>query len=255
VHFTSPIRRYPDLEIHRTVKALIRGAKPDTSAAGLESLADSATRSSLRERASMEIEREVVDLHRALLMRDRIGDVLEGTVTGLTGTGAYVSLDAPYVDVLVRFESMGPDRYELGDDEITLVGQRSGDTIALGDRMVVTIEDVAVLRRTVYAKRVLPAGLVDDESFEDAPPKLMARPRVQVHGTSARGIRGAGARTNVRGPRGGTATAVSRDRRDGGKGAQGAKGGQSPRGGQGQKGAQGPKGGKSTKPAQKKRRR
>jgi ribonuclease R len=252
VHFTSPIRRYPDLEIHRTVKALIRGAKPDTSEAGLESLADSATRSSLRERASMEIEREVVDLHRALLMRDRIGDVLEGTVTGLTGTGAYVSLDAPFVDVLVRFESMGPDRYELGDDEITLVGQRSGDTIALGDRMVVTIEDVAVLRRTVYAKRVLPAGLIDDESFEEAPRKPLARPRAQVHGTSSRGIRG-GARTNVRGPRGGTATAVSRDRRDGGgksgPGGKGGKGGQSARGGQASKG------GKSTKPAQKKRRR
>jgi ribonuclease R len=160
VHFTSPIRRYPDVEIHRAVKRLIRGGKPDTSAAALEALASSATRSSARERAVMDIEREVVDLCRALLMRNRIGEILDGTVTGLTGTGAYVSLDAPYVDVLVRFEAMGPDRYEMGDDEISVVGARSGDVIALGDRMVVAIDDVAVLRRTVYARRVVPEAIL-----------------------------------------------------------------------------------------------
>jgi len=197
VHFTSPIRRYPDLEVHRTVKSLLRGKKPDVSAAALESLAESASRSSLRERAAMEIEREVVDLHRALLMRDRIGDVLEGTVTGLTGTGAYVSLDAPFVDVLVRFEGMGPDRYELGDDEITLIGQRSGDTIALGDRMVVTIEDVAILRRTVYARRVVPEALLD----EMPRPALGARPRARVHGVSPKGIRSSAARPGVQSSR------------------------------------------------------
>ncbi|HEX6763937.1 MAG TPA: RNB domain-containing ribonuclease, partial [Polyangiaceae bacterium] len=160
VHFTSPIRRYPDVEIHRAVKRLVRGGKPETSAAALEALQTSANRSSTRERAVMEIEREVVDLCRALIMRERIGDVLEGTVSALTGTGAYVSLDAPFVDVLVRFEAMGPDRYETGDDEISVVGSRSGDVIALGDRMVVAIDDVAILRRTVYARRVVPEAIL-----------------------------------------------------------------------------------------------
>ena len=169
VHFTSPIRRYPDVEIHRAVKRLVRGGKPDTTASGLETLAESAARSSARERAVMDIEREVVDLCRALLMRNRIGDVLEGTVTGLTGTGAYVSLDAPFVDVLVRFEGMGPDRYEVGDDEISVVGARSGDTIALGDRMVVAIEDVAILRRTVYARRVVPEAML--RKYEENAPR------------------------------------------------------------------------------------
>jgi ribonuclease R len=169
VHFTSPIRRYPDVEIHRAVKRLVRGGKPDTSASGLETLAESAARSSARERAVLDIEREVVDLCRALLMRNRIGDVLEGTVTGLTGTGAYVSLDAPFVDVLVRFEGMGPDRYEVGDDEISVVGARSGDAISLGDRMVVAIEDVAILRRTVYARRVVPEAML--RKFEETAPR------------------------------------------------------------------------------------
>ncbi|HSU42445.1 MAG TPA: ribonuclease R [Polyangiaceae bacterium] len=156
VHFTSPIRRYPDVEVHRAVKRLLRGGKPDTSAAALEALAQSATRASTRERAAMEVEREVVDLYRTLLMRDRVGETHEGTVTALVGSGVYVSLDSPFVDVLIRFEGLGPDRYESSEDEISVVGVRSGDTISLGDRLFVTIEDVAVLRRTVYARRVVP---------------------------------------------------------------------------------------------------
>jgi len=63
--------------------------------------------------------------------------------------------------VLVKFESMGPDHYQLADDELSIVGARSGDSIALGDRMVVVIEDVAVLRRSVYGKRVVPEAVLE----------------------------------------------------------------------------------------------
>ncbi len=160
VHFTSPIRRYPDVEVHRAVKHLLRGGRPKTTPAELGALAENATHSSVRERASMDIEREVVDLHRALLMRDRIGETYEGTVTGVVGSGVYVSLDQPYVDVLVRFESLGPDHYELGEDEISVSGARSGDRIDLGDRMLVTIEDVAVIRRSIYGRRVVPEAVL-----------------------------------------------------------------------------------------------
>ncbi|MGC4090722.1 MAG: VacB/RNase II family 3'-5' exoribonuclease [Polyangiaceae bacterium] len=161
VHFTSPIRRYPDILVHRAVKHLLRGNKPKNAPDALEALAESAQLSSERERAAMEIEREVVDLYRALLMQQHVGDVLEGTVTALVGSGAFVALDAPFVEVLVRFESMGPDRYELSDDELAVVGSRSGDSISLGDRMVVVVEDVAILRRTVYARRVVPDALLE----------------------------------------------------------------------------------------------
>jgi ribonuclease R len=203
VHFTSPIRRYPDVEIHRAVKHLIRGGKPDTSEAGLETLAASAQRASTRERAAMEIEREVVDLHRALLMRSRLGDVLEGTVNAIVSSGIYVSLDAPFVDVLVRFESLGPDRYETGADEISVVGVRSGDNIALGDRMVVVIEDVAILRRTVYARRVVPESLV--QQFEDELPRDVEGPRHERPNERARTrasteVRGGAKRVSHRGP-------------------------------------------------------
>jgi ribonuclease R len=161
VHFTSPIRRYPDILVHRAVKHLLHGGTPKNWPAALEELAEGALRASERERASMEIEREVVDLYRTLLMRDRVGDVAEGTVTSVVGSGAFVALDEPFVEVLVRFESMGPDHYSLGEDEISIVGSRSGDAISLGDRMAVVIEDVAVMRRTVYARRVVPEALLN----------------------------------------------------------------------------------------------
>ena len=166
LHFTSPIRRYPDVQVHRAVKNLLRGGKPITSEPAIEELAQSATAASVRERAAMDVEREVVDLYRCLLMRDHIGETCEGVVTALVGSGAYVTLDAPFVDVLVKHESMGPDQYELSDDELSVVGIRSGDTISLGDRLAVVIEDVAILRRQVLARRVVPDSVreaMDDE--------------------------------------------------------------------------------------------
>lgn len=154
LHFTSPIRRYPDIEVHRAVKRVLRGGRPDTSASAVEALRAHATAASVRERAVMDVEREVVDLYRTLLMRDRTGDELDGTVMSFSGAGAYIALDEPFVDVLVRFDALGEDRYELDDDELSAAGVRSGDRVTLGDRVRVVIEDVAVLRRTTYARRV-----------------------------------------------------------------------------------------------------
>jgi ribonuclease R len=144
----------------------------------------------------MDVEREVVDLYRCLLMRDHIGETCEGVVTALVGSGAYVTLDTPFVDVLVRHESMGPDQYELSDDELSVVGIRSGDTISLGDRIAVVIEDVAILRRQTLAKRVVPEAVLQaledgagerSESSEKPGSRAPGRrgPRVPVRGRGA----------------------------------------------------------------------
>jgi len=175
LHFTSPIRRYPDVQVHRAVKHLLRGGKPVSTEAALEELAQSATAASVRERAAMDVEREVVDLYRALLMRDHIGETCEGVVTALVGSGAFVTLDAPFVDVLIKYESMGPDHYEMSEDELSVVGTRSGDTVSLGDRIAVVIEDVAILRRQVLARRVVPDEVIEAlDSGESVEPRESA---------------------------------------------------------------------------------
>jgi ribonuclease R len=94
-------------------------------------------------------------LYRAFMMKDRIGARFEGTVTAVVGSGVFVQLDSPFVDVLVRLEDLGSDHWEVDDELLRVVAARSGGVIALGDRIAVEISDVSLLRRTVYARRAV----------------------------------------------------------------------------------------------------
>src|SRR5258708_9918932 len=102
----------------------------------------------------MEVESVIVDIYRNFLMKDRIGQRFEGTVTAVVGSGLFVQLDAPYVDVLVRLEDLGHGHWEVDDDALRVVAARSGDVVALGDRIAVEVIDASILRRTGYAKPV-----------------------------------------------------------------------------------------------------
>jgi ribonuclease R len=97
----------------------------------------------------MEVEREVIDLYRAFFLRDRVGDLFEGVISGVAGFGIFVVIDHPFVEGLVRIEALSDDYYNFDEAACRLVGRRSGRTFALGDSVAVEVQSVSVVRRKI----------------------------------------------------------------------------------------------------------
>jgi ribonuclease R len=108
-----------------------------------------AAEASFAERQAMEVEREVMDVYRAFFLRDRVGDVLDGVISGVTGFGVFVVVDEPFVEGLVRIDALSDDYYNFDEPACRLVGRRSGRTFSLGDAVKVEVQSVSVVRRTI----------------------------------------------------------------------------------------------------------
>ncbi len=147
-HFTSPIRRYPDLALHRIIAAEIAG---DTTARdnATDDLAAICAESSERERTAMDAERAIVQLYKVRFMQDRIGETLDGHISGVAAFGFFVELDEYFVDGLVHIATLTDDRYELVDHQHLLRGRRRGTIYRLGDAVRVRVGSVSIERRQV----------------------------------------------------------------------------------------------------------
>jgi len=152
-HFTSPIRRYPDLVIHRVIKMLInRKISSHKKEELFDFCKDAAIQSSKMEVQATEAEREVDNLKKAQYMADKIGEKFTGTICGLRDFGVFVYLPNT-VEGLVRIENMPPDNYTYNERQMTMNGRKR--TYKMGDKIDIIVAGVNVARRQIEFSAVL----------------------------------------------------------------------------------------------------
>lgn len=142
-HFTSPIRRYPDLEIHRLIKLTLAGEMSGKREQSYrKKMPDIAQHCSKRERVAEDAERDTDALKKVEFMLDKIGETYEGIISGVTNWGIYVEL-ANTVEGMVALNQLDDDYYEFDDRNMQVVGKRGGKIYRLGDAVQVTVAKVS----------------------------------------------------------------------------------------------------------------
>jgi ribonuclease R len=144
-HFTSPIRRYPDLIAHRLLKRYLSGGPPVDA----EDLQAQCVHCSEREKAATEAERESVRLKQVEYMQQHVGERFDGVVSGVTKFGVFVELERVLVEGLVHVRNLDDDYYEYDDRSYRLVGQHTGRTYRLGDKVRVLVAGANVETREI----------------------------------------------------------------------------------------------------------
>lgn len=170
VHFTSPIRRYPDLIVHRQIKLLLNSAKVDRDAwrNELESLGELC---SMTERRADDATRDAMLALKCHYMADKVGDCFMSKVTAVTSFGLFVELEDYYVEGLVHVTALGDDYYFFEPFKHRMIGERTGKVFALGDRL-----EVQLMRVDVESKKI-DLELVGKQSSADSPQKKKGRRR------------------------------------------------------------------------------
>ncbi len=148
-HFTSPIRRYPDLQIHRIIKENLRGGLTEQRTGHYERILTGVTiQCSQTERRAEEAERETVKLKKCEYMAERIGEIFEGVISGVTNWGFYVELPST-IEGLVHVNDLRGDFYVFEEDKMQLRGEHSGRIYKLGQKIAVEVAGTDRLTRTI----------------------------------------------------------------------------------------------------------
>ncbi len=147
-HFTSPIRRYPDLVVHRVLKLALQ-QRPKSEGLDLPRLEILGRDCSAKERRAMLAERDLVDLRRCQLMRDRVGEEFSGVISSVTEFGFFVELDDLYIEGLVHVRSLNDDYYYFDAGRMALVGERRRQEFRIGKPVRVILDKVELWRRRI----------------------------------------------------------------------------------------------------------
>jgi ribonuclease R len=185
-HFTSPIRRYPDLVVHRILRLVLSGRLSPRDRDHLEvRLPETAIHTSRRERIAMEAEREMVDLKKMQFMRDKIGEEYDGFITGVAQFGLFVELVDLFVEGMIPVATLPADYYVHQEKSHSLVGERSRASYRIADRIRVKVAAVNEARKqvefalvgTLEKRPIVPPGAGD------------SYPRIPVKGKRPQGKR------------------------------------------------------------------
>ena len=155
-HFTSPIRRYPDLFIHRIISKYLKNdyTMSEKQIEFYNKVAESdAKQSSDREKIATQVERDSVDIKKAEYMSKKIGEQYEGIISGVTQFGVFVELENT-VEGLIRFENLGDEYYEYDADHKILIGERTKETFKIGDKINIEVIDANKQEKRISFKRI-----------------------------------------------------------------------------------------------------
>jgi ribonuclease R len=179
-HFTSPIRRYPDLVVHRVLRALRHGRMDEARREELEEdLPEIARHTSEMERRADEAERELLQWKKVRFMADKVGDEYEGYVTGVAAFGLFIELVEHFVEGLVHISSMADDYYRYLESSHTLQGENTRKVYRLGDRVRVQVVRVDLERRQIDLGLVEILDSLREDERRRGPKRSSARPKVE----------------------------------------------------------------------------
>jgi len=189
-HFTSPIRRYPDLVVHRTLRESRRGQVTDARREELqEDLPEIAKHTSDMERRADDAERELLQWKKVRFMADKVGDEYEGYITGVAAFGLFIELIEHFVEGLVHISSMADDFYRFLEQQHVLRGEHTKKVYRLGDKVRVQVVRVNMERRQVELGLVEILDTVRREERRRGTPRSKVKPKKEERREGKRKLR------------------------------------------------------------------
>lgn len=193
-HFTSPIRRYPDLVVHRILRAALSLAEHSGDKRAekqlsivTRNLTEIAEHTSKRERVAMEAERDIVELKKVQFMQQHLGEEFDGFISGVTGFGLFVELEQLFVEGLVHISTLDDDIYTFVENRHSLIGRNRKRTLRIGDRAKVRVVAVSPTTRRIEFT------LTEHSSSTPAAPAVTAKmeeyPRIPIKGKRLQGTK------------------------------------------------------------------